>query len=34
MPLFTDVTTYAVSREVRFKPYADEMPRFYLMSWQ
>lgn len=34
MPLFTDVTTYAVSRDLRFKPFSDELPRFYLTSWR
>ena len=34
MPLFTDVTLYAVSRDLRFKPFADELPRFYLTSWR
>jgi peptide/nickel transport system substrate-binding protein len=34
MPLFTEVTNYAVSRELNFKPYPDELPRFYLSSWK
>ena len=34
LPLFTGVTTYAVSRDLRFKPFADELPRFYLTSWR
>jgi peptide/nickel transport system substrate-binding protein len=34
MPLFTYVITYAMTKEVNFKPYADELPRFYLTSWR
>ena len=34
MPLFTVATTYAVSRQVAFKPSSDELPRFYLASWR
>ena len=34
MPLFTDVATYAFSKQLNFKPYPDEMPRFYLSSWK
>jgi peptide/nickel transport system substrate-binding protein len=34
MPLFTDVTTYAVGKDVDFKPFADELPRFYLTRWR
>ena len=28
------VTTYGVSRTLAFRPYPDELPRFYLASWR
>ena len=34
LPLMTSVQTYVTRREVNFHPYADEMPRFYLVSWK
>ncbi len=34
MPLFTFVKTYATTRTVNFKPFGDELPRFYLCSWK
>ena len=34
MPLFTFVTTYATTRTLNFKPYGDELPRFFLSSWK
>lgn len=34
MPLFTFVTTYAMNKDVNFKPFPDELPRFYLTSWR
>ncbi len=34
MPLFTFVTTYATSRQLNFKTFRDELPRFYLASWK
>ncbi len=34
LPLSTYVTTYAFSRQLAFKPYQDEVPRFYLASWR
>lgn len=34
LPLFTFVTTYAVSRQLVFKPSPDELPRFYSASWR
>ena len=34
LPLNTYVTTYAFSRELNFKPYQDEIPRFFLASWK
>ena len=34
LPLHTYVTTYAYSRQLNFKPYPDELPRFFLASWK
>ena len=34
MPLFTYVKTYAMSKDLNFKPYYDGWPRFYLASWK
>ena len=34
MPLFTDVVTYGMSKELNFKANRDELPRFYLSSWK
>ncbi len=34
LPLFTFVTTYAMSRQLNFRPSRDELPRFYLASWK
>ena len=34
LPLSTYVTTYAFSRQLSFKPYPDELPRFFLSSWK
>ena len=34
VPLMTSVTTYAISRQLNFKPFPDELPRFYLASWK
>lgn len=34
VPLNTYMTTYGVSRTLAFKPFTDEMPRFYLASWR
>jgi peptide/nickel transport system substrate-binding protein len=34
LPLDTYVTTYAFSRQLNFKPYPDELPRFFLASWK
>ena len=33
-PLFTYVTTYAFNRQLNFKPFRDELPRFYMASWK
>ena len=34
LPLHTYTTTYIYRRELAFKAYPDEMPRFYLASWK
>jgi peptide/nickel transport system substrate-binding protein len=34
LPLFSYVKTYGFSRDLAFKPSADELPRFYLSSWR
>jgi len=34
MPLFTHTITYGLSRQLNFKPYPDELPRFYLATWK
>jgi len=34
MPLHTYVNVYAFSRQLDFKPYRDELPRFYLAKWK
>jgi peptide/nickel transport system substrate-binding protein len=34
LPINTAVTTYAFSRQLNFKPYPDELPRFFLSSWK
>ena len=34
VPLHTYVTTYGLSKTVDFKPYADELPRFWLSKWK
>ncbi len=34
LPLTTYVTTYAFSRQLNFKPAADELPRFFQASWK
>ena len=34
LPLHSYVTTYGVSRTLNFKPYPDELPRFFLASWK
>ena len=34
LPVSTYVQTYAFSRQLNFKPYPDELPRFYLSSWK
>jgi len=34
LPLWSHPQTYAVSKELDFKPWEDELPRFYLSSWK
>ncbi len=34
LPMNTYVTTYGISRQLNFKPFPDELPRFYLSSWK
>jgi peptide/nickel transport system substrate-binding protein len=34
LPLFTYVNTYAFSKQLDFKTFPDELPRFYLAKWQ
>lgn len=34
LPLFTDSVTYGYSKQLNFKPYPDELPRFFLSSWK
>jgi peptide/nickel transport system substrate-binding protein len=34
VPLNTYVTTYGISRALAFRPFPDEMPRFYLAFWR
>jgi peptide/nickel transport system substrate-binding protein len=34
IPLHTYVNTYAFSKQLEFKPFRDELPRFYLAKWR
>ncbi len=34
LPMHTYVTTYGISKQLDFKPYPDELPRFYLAKWK
>jgi peptide/nickel transport system substrate-binding protein len=34
LPLFTYVNPYAFSKQLEFKTFPDELPRFYLAKWQ
>ncbi len=34
LPLVTSVVNYGISRTLNFKPYPDELPRFFLSSWK
>jgi peptide/nickel transport system substrate-binding protein len=33
LPIFTSVTQYAFAKNLKFTPFPDELPRFYLCSW-
>jgi peptide/nickel transport system substrate-binding protein len=33
IPMFTGVAFYAYRKELNFKPWPDEVPRFYMSSW-
>jgi peptide/nickel transport system substrate-binding protein len=33
LPIFTSVTQYAFVKNLKFTPFPDELPRFYLCSW-
>mgnify|MGYP000890746443 CR=1 FL=1 len=34
VPLTTDVVTYAMSKDLEFKPSIDEVSRLYQMKWK
>jgi peptide/nickel transport system substrate-binding protein len=34
LPIATYVTTYAINKQLNFKAYPDELPRFFLASWK
>ena len=34
LPLYTYTVAYGISRDLNFKPFADELPRFYLATWK
>jgi peptide/nickel transport system substrate-binding protein len=34
LPLYVEAATYGISRTVAFHPTADELPRFYRVSWR
>ena len=34
LPLFNSVVTYGVSKQLNFKSYPDELPRFYMATWK
>jgi peptide/nickel transport system substrate-binding protein len=34
VPLFTQTVTYGFSKQLNFRPYPDELPRFFLASWK
>jgi peptide/nickel transport system substrate-binding protein len=34
VPIFTHSVTYGFSKQLSFKPYPDELPRFFLASWK
>jgi peptide/nickel transport system substrate-binding protein len=34
LPIFTHTVTYGYAKQLNFKPYPDELPRFFLASWK
>jgi len=34
LPIHTYVNTYAFNKQLDFKTYPDELPRFYLAKWK
>ena len=34
LPMFNSVVTYGMTKQLNFKPWPDELPRFYLSSWK
>jgi peptide/nickel transport system substrate-binding protein len=34
VPMFTQTITYGLSKQLNFKPFPDELPRFYLATWK
>ncbi len=34
LPMHTYVTTYGYNRQLNFRPWPDEMPRFFMSSWK
>jgi peptide/nickel transport system substrate-binding protein len=34
LPMFNGVVTYGMTKQLNFKPWPDELPRFYLSSWK
>jgi peptide/nickel transport system substrate-binding protein len=34
LPMYNSVVTYGLTKDLNFKPYPDELPRFYLSSWK
>jgi ABC-type transport system substrate-binding protein len=34
VPIFTHTVTSGYSKELNFRPYPDELPRFFLASWK
>jgi peptide/nickel transport system substrate-binding protein len=34
LPLFNSVVTYGYAKDLNFKPWPDELPRFYLSTWK
>jgi peptide/nickel transport system substrate-binding protein len=34
LPMFNSVVTYGLTKQLNFKPWPDELPRFWLSSWK